>query len=372
MSTPISVTIFTGSPGTDGSRVFEQVLKDSDGLRLTAIVPKRGRKRKRTSKGASLVPTTPRLVRLGEGCACCTVRGDLMSKVRRIAEEDSADHVVIQTTPGGDLSTVAKTFTVADGSGAVLSDVARIQSLITVIDTSNFTANINASSARHLIERIELANVIVLEGTGVLTSDEQDQVRSAIEALNPDISITNSDDGDLTITSLQSEEPFDLNDAQDRSIRYAMDSESDSSNSIVRFDYQDRRPFHPTRLNSFLEKEWPGLLRIKGSFWVASQPKLSGNIDVAGGSRNTSCNGMWWASIPKDQQPDTPEFHEYIKVIWHSEFGDRHQDLSIVGIGIEEEEIRAYLNQCQLTDEELAATDKWASMPDPFHWPELK
>jgi len=295
-----------------------------------------------------------------------------MSKLRRIAEEDSADHVVIQTAPSSDLSTVAKTFTVADGSGAVLSDVARIQSLVTVIDASYFTANMNASSARHLIERIELANVIVLEGTGELSSDEQERVRSAIEALNSDVSITNSDDDGLTITSLQSEEPFDLNDAQNRSMRYAMDSDSDASNEIVRFDYQDRRPFHPTRLSSFLGKQWTGLLRIKGTFWVASQPKLSGNIDVAGGSRNTSCNGMWWASVPKEEQPDSPEFHEYIKEIWHPEFGDRHQDLSIVGIGIKEEEMRSYLDQCQLTDEELAATDQWASMSDPFQWPEIK
>ena len=115
MALPVSVTVLAGTPGADGSRVLERILQGSNDIRLTAIVPKRGRKRKNSSgPNGSLLPTTERLVRMGEGCACCTVRGDLMTKVRRIAEEGSADHVVIQTSPGADLTTVAKTFTVAD------------------------------------------------------------------------------------------------------------------------------------------------------------------------------------------------------------------------------------------------------------------
>ena len=272
MSAPLSVTVFTGSPGTDGSRVFERVLGSSDGLRLTAIVPKRGRKRKQVSAGASVLPTTERLIRLGEGCACCTVRGDLMSKLRRIAEEGTADHVVIQTGPGSDLSTLAKTFTVADGSGAVLSDVARFQSLVTVIDARSFVKTVQSTSARQLIERIELANAIVLEGTSGLTSDAKERVLAAIEALNSDAKVTDSDEDAISIASLQAAEPFDLNAAQHRSMRYARDIEAASSRAVVRFDYQERRPFHPGRLHSFFSEDWPGLLRMNGSFWVASRP----------------------------------------------------------------------------------------------------
>ena len=366
MSNPLAVTVFAASPGTDGSRVFERVLGRTDGLRLTAIVPKRGRKRKKTSYEASVLPTTERLVKLGQGCACCTVRGDLMTKIRRIAEEQTADHVVIQTGPGSDLSTLAKTFTVADGSGSMLSEVAQFQSLVTVIDARSFSSTLQSNSARQLVERIELANVIVLEGTADLTSDDKERVRCAVEALNSDVEITESDDDDFSLSSLQAKEPFDLNAAQRRSMRYAPESDADSTSSVVRFDYQERRPFHPDRLHSFLAEDWPGLLRVNGSFWIASRPDLAGSIDVAGASRTASFNGMWWSSVPSDQRPDSPEFLKYMKEIWHADFGDRHHDLAIVGLGLDEEELRARLDQCLLTDEELSEPNSWPTMRDPF------
>ena len=369
MSTPLSVTVFTGSPGTDGSRVFERLLGRTNGLRLTAIVPKRGRKRKKTSPDASVLPTTERLVQLGQGCACCTVRGDLMTKIRRIAEEGTADHVVIQAGVGSDMSTLAKTFTVADGSGSVLSEVARFQSLVTVIDARSFSSTLQSSSARQLVERIELANVIVLEGTANMTSDERERVRCAVEALNSDVDVTDSDDDDFSISSLQSKEPFDLNAAQRRSMRYAPESDAESSSLAVRFDYQERRPFHPGRLHSFLGEDWPGLLRVKGSFWVASRPDLAGSVDIAGASRTTSFTGMWWSSVPAHQRPDSPEFRQYMKEIWHPEFGDRHHDLSIVGIGLDEEQMRVHLDQCLLTEQELSEPNSWGTMHDPFPSP---
>jgi G3E family GTPase len=366
MSNSLSVTVFTASPGTDGARVFDRVLGRPDGLRLTAIVPKRGQKRNRSSHGASVLPTTERLVQLGKGCSCCTVRGDLMSKIRRIAEEGLADHIVIQTGRGSDLTTLAKTFTVADGSGSVLSHVARFQNLVTVIDARSFSSTLQSSSARELIDRIELANVIVLEGTADLSSDEKERVRCAAEALNSDVEIAESDDEGFSLSSVQAKEPFDLNAGQRRSLRYARDSNVDPSSLVVRFDFQERRPFHPGRLHSFLAEDWPGLLRVKGSFWMASRPDQAGSIDVAGSSRITSFDGMWWSSVPAHRRPDSPEFRQYMKKIWHPEFGDRHHDLAIVGVGLDEEELRVRLDQCLLTDEELVEPSLWSTMPDPF------
>ena len=176
MTHSLSVTVLLGSSGTDGSQVVEGVLKNSKPHRLTAIVPKKGRRRKKTGgKTSSILPTTERLVRLGEGCACCTVRGDLLTKIRRIAESDSADHVLIQTGPAADLSTVAKTFSVADQSGAVLSDVAQLQSVAMAIDARDFMLNLKGKLARPLVVLIELANVIVLEQTVDLASDDVEE-----------------------------------------------------------------------------------------------------------------------------------------------------------------------------------------------------
>ena len=373
MTHSLSVTVLLGSSGTDGSQVVEGVLKNSKPHRLTAIVPKKGRRRKKTGgKTSSILPTTERLVRLGEGCACCTVRGDLLTKIRRIAESDSADQVLIQTGPAADLSTVAKTFSVADQSGAVLSDVAQLQSVAMAIDARDFMLNLKGKLARPLVVHIELANVIVLEQTVDLASDDVEEIRNCILALNPDVQIVLADRTELSIASLQSTDPFDLNAPKHRAMRNVLEPTPEGPSAIVRLSYQARRPFHPSRLHRVLHEEREGLLRVTGTFWVATQPDLVGSMDWAGGSRETSCSGMWWVSVPDSQRPKSPEFRQYVQEIWHPDFGDRHQDLLIVAIGIDEEGFRHRLDQCLLSDAELADPAQWTQMKDPFQWPKMR
>ncbi len=148
MSHQLSVTVVAGSPGNDGTGIVEQLIHQSSDLRLAAIVPKRSKKRNRSKGDVAVIPTTERLVRLGQGCSCCTVRGDLMAKVQKIADDQSAEHILIHTMPHTDLRVLAKTFTVADDTGAVLSDVARIGSLVTVVDTATFLEALEGQGAR--------------------------------------------------------------------------------------------------------------------------------------------------------------------------------------------------------------------------------
>lgn len=369
MPNPLSVTVLTGSPGADGAKVFDRIRRGPEGLRVTSIVPGRGRKRSRSNKDGSVIPTTERLVRLGQGCSCCTVRGDLMTKVQRIAEENSADHIVIQAAPHSDLTTLAKTFTVADDSGAVLSRLARIESLVTVIDAASALDTLGSAPGRALIERIELANVIVVDGAEDLSADAFERIANAVEALNPYARLARSDEDGFALSSLRSDQPFDLAVAEERSKQLgARLDESSSSESIVRFAFQDRRPFHPGRLQTLLDEEWPGVLRSQGTFWVASRPDLAASMDVAAGSHNTAASGMWWATVPEGQRPEGAEFQQYIESIWHPEFGDRLQDLTFVGVDVDEAAMRKRLAECLLTAEELASPEQWPSMPHPFAW----
>jgi len=292
-----------------------------------------------------------------------------MAKVQRIAEESTADHIVIQAAPHSDLSTLAKTFTVADESGAILSNLARIESLVTVIDATTVLDALGSATGRALIERIEIANVVVIDGAADVATDVFDRILIAVEALNPHARIVRSDEDGFALTSLRGAQPFDLDVAQERSRQLgARAIESASSGSIVRFAFQDRRPFHPVRWQAFLDEGWPGVLRSQGTFWVASRPDLAASLDVAGGSHNTAASGMWWATVPEGQRPDSAEFKQYIDSIWHSEFGDRLQDLTVVGVEVDEAAMRKRLEDCLLTAEELASPEQWPAMPHPFTW----
>ena len=85
----LPVTIVTGSPQQDGSRVFERILSNVNESRFTAIAPKKGKRKRKEISNVTRLSTTEQLVRLGQGCSCCTVRSDLMTKIRRIADEQS-------------------------------------------------------------------------------------------------------------------------------------------------------------------------------------------------------------------------------------------------------------------------------------------
>ena len=356
MADPLPVTVFFGTQGTDGSRVLDRILQKPDELRIAAIVPRRGKKRKGLRQNVSVLPTTERLVRLGQGCACCTVRGDLMAKIKRLAEEKKTDHIVIQAGAHTDLEPLTKTFTVAGESGEVLSDVANIETIVVVVDAGSFINTLASNSARPLIERIELANVIVLEGCGDLATEESDRVNAAMNALNPEARIEMADDERFTLHASREEGSGGSGPA--------------SGSSVERFSYQARRPFHPARLHALLGDPLEGVIRVQGSFWVASQPDLAGSMDIAGASRSISCGGMWWASVPAEKRPDNPDFQQYLKNIWHPEFGDRFQDLMFVGVNLDEEALNTGLEQCLLTAEELADRESWQGMEDPFDWPE--
>lgn len=370
MSGQLAVTVLTGSPGNDGSRVFEQLIQQSEDVRLTAIVPKRSKKRSRSTGEVSVIPTTERLVQLGQGCSCCTVRGDLMAKIQKIADEKSADHILIHTSPHTDLRTVAKTFTVADDAGVLLSDVAHIHSLVTVVDASSFFRAIDSVGSRELFERVELANIILLEGTSNSSADEIENITAAIRALNAGARIVHSDDKGFVLSSLQSDLPFDLDLAGERAAGpNEMGSEPQSAGSVVKFSYQARRPFHPGRLHALLAEPWAGVLRGKGTFWVASRPEFACALDVAGMSRNMVPEGMWWATVSKEERPQSPYFTRYLETIWHPEFGDRHQSINIVGVAVDEDDLHARFEACLLTDEELNHPDQWTTFSDPFQWP---
>ena len=79
--------------------------------------------------------------------------------------------------------------------------------------------------------------------------------------------------------------------------------------------------------------------------------------------------GMWWATVQEEERPKSPDFQRYLESIWHPEFGDRHQNLRVIGSGVTEDELRGRLEACLLTDEELKVPEQWSTLVDPFPWP---
>lgn len=357
MSTTLPVTVITGTSSENGASVLRQLMQTAQEDRLIAIVPKRGKRK--NSKSASTVQTSPQLVRLGEGCGCCTVRGDLLSKVRRIATDQSADHILIHANQTSDLVPLAKTFTVPDKDGYILSELASLQSLTVVIDINTFLRDLHGTEARAVIERIELASVIIGIGASGIPTLEANVLR----ALNPTARVVTNEDASFSLNSLSTETPFNLSEAQRRaSLEDILENTAPQEQSVSRIRYQARRPFHPQRFRTALNGSLGNVLRAHGSFWVASRPNDVGLLDIAGPSLATKAGGTWWASVPPSQHPTHPAFVQHKQTDWDSVFGDRQQQLAFVGIELDEANIKATLDACLLSVDELQAYDKWK------HW----
>ena len=133
MQTPITVTTFMGCPNTDVSQTIAHLLKTNPENMLKAIVPKNIKAWRRKQKIKNVIPTAERLVKLGKGCSCCTIRSDILVKIKRLFGEQNCNQIVIQALQNADFTILAKTFTVPDENGFILSDVAQLKNMTMII-----------------------------------------------------------------------------------------------------------------------------------------------------------------------------------------------------------------------------------------------
>ncbi len=136
---------------------------------------------------------------------------------------------------------------------------------------------------------------------------------------------------------------------------------------IVSFVYRERAPFNPEKLYRFFNEQWPGVVRAKGFFWLATRPDYVGEVSQAGAFVRHNGMGRWWAAVPQNRWPDTDEFEELLKDKWSTQYGDRRQEIVFIGLKGEmnEEALRARLDDCLVKDY-LSAPDFWQQIKDPF------
>jgi G3E family GTPase len=189
--------------------------------------------------------------------------------------------------------------------------------------------------------------------------------------LNPDATILTATYGQVPLRQILNTGRFEFTRASQaagwmKTLREGARSESQEY-GIASFVYRSRRPFHAQRLADQLHRPWPGVLRAKGLVYLASRLEFIGLFSLAGTVWQLGPMGWWRAMIPEEQWPDSAEVKAQIKAMWHPNFGDRRQQIVIIGQRMDEAALRASLDTCLLTDAELAQ-DKaaWRKYPDPF------
>ncbi len=337
---------------------------------------------------ANLSRTDEQLVEMSNGCICCTLRDDLLQEVRKLAEAGRFDYLLIESTGISEPMPVAATFEFADESGASLSQVARLDTMVTVVDASNILAEYSSEdllaergeSAGEdderavvdlLVEQIEFADVIVINKIDQVDAERRKLVTALVKALNPEAEIVYSEYGRVALEQIMDTGRFDLQRAANmpgwaKEMRGEHTPETEEY-GISSLSYRSRRPFHPRRLNDLFHSGWEAVVRAKGFFWLATRMDYVGEMSQAGPALTHQAAGFWWTSVPESALPEDPEQRAMIRSMFQEPYGDRRQEMVFIGIGMDEDALRQRLDACLLNDEEMAmGPDGWASFEDPF------
>ncbi|KXU95654.1 cobalamin biosynthesis protein CobW [Caballeronia megalochromosomata] len=390
--TPLPITVLSGFTGAGKTTLVDALLANAEGLRIGAVTCGKA------ASGADRETTE-----LPNGCLVLTL-GDrsmaaLEGAITWIAEQQRFDAIVVESSDIADPMTIAEQLAFGDDDDATLAGRAHLDTFVTVIDAARFLRDYASSDSlaerdlsheghddeddqtvvETLVGQIEFCDVIVINKIDLVGADEVGNIARILHGLNPRALQVRSQSGNVPAGDVLNTGRFDFDATASAPGWLAIlngeepASDEPDASGLGHVVYRARRPFHPERLWTLLHQEWPGVLRAKGFFWLATRSDVGGSLSQAGGTVRHGPAGLWWAAQDRSEWPtDDPELEAEIVAEWHGDpddnsIGDRRQELVLIGEDLDPASWEEKFDACLLSDDEWAlGPDGWQRFADPF------
>jgi G3E family GTPase len=341
MNQPLPVTVLAGLPGVGKTTLLDHLLAHQDSVSIAVV---RGR------------------------------IDDLSSAINSAAAEGRFDAIVVEASGTDDPQVIAESL-VFD------NDIAHLDTIVSVVDAESFSREYASTDSliergialddqddrtvvEVLIAQIEFCDVIVINKTDLINTDALAKLRRILHALNPRAELVDARQGAVAASECMNTDRFDFDATSSAPGWLAMlNADPDAAPASDQLDiggfvYRARRPFHPERLWALVHQEWPGVLRCKGFFWLATRSDIGGSLSQAGGALRHGPAGMWWAAQERSEWPTgDAELEAEIAADWYGDaddmtIGDRRQELAMIGTELDVSHWRTAFDACLVTDEE--------------------